>query len=73
MSGVKSLTAVRGLLNVISYGIVTKADAVLSYFIIGNYLKSGLCNSCWKGGVRLMNLDGKMAYKYIISEHSVKN
>lgn len=35
----KSLTAGRGLLNVISYGIDTKADAVLSYFIIGNYLK----------------------------------
>lgn len=39
MTGLKSLTAVRGLLNVISYGIGTKVDAVLSYFIIDNYLK----------------------------------
>lgn len=39
MTGLKSLTAVRDLLNVISYGSDTKADAALSYFIIGNYLK----------------------------------
>lgn len=56
----KSLTAVRGLLNSISYGIDTSADAVLSYFVIGNYLKSGLCNSSLKGGM-LINPDRKEA------------
>lgn len=58
-TGVKSLTAVRDLLNVISYGTDAKANAVLSYFIIGNYSKSGLCNSSWKGGVLLMTLETK--------------
>ena len=53
MTGLKSLTAVRDLLHVISDGIDTKADAVLSYFIIGNYLKkkNGLCISSGKRGV----------------------
>lgn len=50
MTGVKSLAALTDLFNLISYGIDSKGDAVLSPFIIGNYLKSGLCNTSRKGG-----------------------
>lgn len=53
----KSLTAGRGLLNVISYGIDAKADAVLSYFIIGNYLEKMAYVTVLGKWVLLLNLN----------------
>lgn len=73
MTGLKSLTAVRGLLKVISYGIDTKADAVLSFFIIANYLQKWPMWLFLEEGCCWWTLTQKKTYKRVISELRGKN
>lgn len=71
MTGLKSWTAVRGLLNVISYGTETKADAVLSYWQL--FEKKMASVTAFGKQRRWWTLTQKKAYKSVILELSVKH